>query len=70
MRTSNMIYQAAVAHQTELRRTAAERSRTTARDSGRAPWIHLFSSVATRRSRALSAAQPVAATVAMRRVSA
>ncbi|HWD69918.1 MAG TPA: hypothetical protein VG293_06960 [Solirubrobacteraceae bacterium] len=43
MRTNNMIYQAAVAHQTELRRAASRYSATADRSSGRASWIQRFS---------------------------
>jgi hypothetical protein len=55
MRTSNMIYQAAVAHQTDLRRTAAHRARATDRSRGHATWIHLFSAARARQAQAPAA---------------
>lgn len=55
MRTNNMIYQAAVAHQTDLRRTAARYAQAPDRSSGRASWIHLFSVVRDRQGQTRAA---------------
>jgi hypothetical protein len=55
MRTSNMIYQAAIAHQVDLRRTASKRSLKADRNSSPSAWNRLFALVTSRQQRARAA---------------
>jgi hypothetical protein len=69
MHTSNIIYQSAVAHQTDLRRQASARSRADRPRSMRPSWTDRFSSVLARRTRVTTAAKPVAGSVVSGRLS-
>ena len=68
MRTNDMIYQAAVAHQTDLRRTASRHSAAADRSSGRASWISRFAAARAQREQRPAATAP--APVLTRHVSA
>jgi hypothetical protein len=63
MHTSNMIYQSAVAHQTDLRRKAAAGSRADKTRATQSGWSGLLGSVLARRARVAAAAKPVAGNV-------
>lgn len=63
MHTSNMIYQAAKAHQTDLRRTAAGPSPKTGAESAPAGAVRLRALVAWRAARPSAGAQTTPATV-------
>ena len=63
MHTSNMIYQAARAHQTDLRRTAARPAPKTGRQSAATDALRLRALVAWRAARPSAGAQPTPATV-------
>lgn len=65
MRTNDMIYQAAIAHQTDLRRQASQRNRSAYRDSGRSEWSRLFSLASGRKASAKTATGPSASGVAI-----
>ncbi|HWE58211.1 MAG TPA: hypothetical protein VG228_00835 [Solirubrobacteraceae bacterium] len=69
MRTSNMIYQAAIAHQTDLRRTASERPLRADRHGRPSAWNLLFSLATSHQQRAAAAAKPERSGIAIRRVS-
>ena len=60
MHTSKMIYQTAVAHQTELRRVAAGRSLKTDRGHGPAPVIRRLRAISSRRAHATPTPQAAA----------
>lgn len=58
MRTNNIMYQAAIAHQIDLRRTASQRNQSVDRDSGRSEWVRRFSGLAAKRTSAKTTAAP------------
>lgn len=68
MRTNDMIYQLAIAHQNDLRRTASERTLRADRKSGPSRWNRLLALI-TSRVRGSASTRPARSGVVSRRVS-
>jgi hypothetical protein len=69
MRTNSMIYQAAIAHQAELRRIASERPLRAERSGSRWSWASLHSYATAQRQRARAAADSTRSSVTVERLS-